>query len=161
MRTCVRENRRATVEESDHLQEPRGYQPYLPNYCSAKVPEGRLVAFSKKSRINGRWRIGCETSGSKHPATVAGTFQARGWSIIVRAIFSCSLITVEGMMDQYKYASVLVDHGHSDMRIVFPQDGGIYQQVHCQPYSWAVYLRDLKSIRTGLPFSPGQQTNLT
>ena len=39
-----------------------------------------------------------------------------------------SLIIVEGTMDQYKYASVLADHVHPYMRIVFPQDDGIYQQ---------------------------------
>ena len=31
-------------------------------------------------------------------------------------------------MNQYKYASVLADHVHPYMRIVFPQDDGIYQQ---------------------------------
>ncbi|GFX12857.1 transposable element Tcb1 transposase [Trichonephila clavipes] len=31
-------------------------------------------------------------------------------------------------MDQYKYPSVLADHVHPDMRIVFPQNDAIYQQ---------------------------------
>ncbi|GFU46110.1 transposable element Tcb1 transposase [Trichonephila clavipes] len=31
-------------------------------------------------------------------------------------------------MDQYKYASVLADHVHPYMRIVLPQDDGIFQQ---------------------------------
>ncbi|GFX63261.1 transposable element Tcb1 transposase [Trichonephila clavipes] len=39
-----------------------------------------------------------------------------------------SLIIVEGTMDKYKYASVLADHIHPCMFIVFPQDDGIYQQ---------------------------------
>ncbi|GFY09543.1 transposable element Tcb1 transposase [Trichonephila clavipes] len=38
-----------------------------------------------------------------------------------------SLIVVEGMRDQYKYASVLADHVHPYMCIVFPLDDRIYQ----------------------------------
>lgn len=37
-------------------------------------------------------------------------------------------IIVEGTMDQQKYASVLADHVHPYMQIVFPQQDGIYQQ---------------------------------
>ncbi|GFU65333.1 transposable element Tcb1 transposase [Trichonephila clavipes] len=83
-------------------------------------------------RIDERWRIRRETSVSKHPATIAGTVQAGGGSIMVWGMFSwyClgSLIIVKGTMDQYQYAPVLTEHVHHYMRIVFPQDDGIYQQ---------------------------------
>ncbi|GFX09527.1 hypothetical protein TNCV_2028931 [Trichonephila clavipes] len=39
-----------------------------------------------------------------------------------------SLIIVDGMMNQCKYASVLADHAHPYMRIVFQQNDGLYQQ---------------------------------
>ncbi|GFT24033.1 transposable element Tcb1 transposase [Trichonephila clavipes] len=73
-----------------------------------------------------------ETSERNHPATIAGTVQAGGGSIMVWGMFSWhslgSLIIVEGTMDQYKHASVLADHVHPYMCIVFPQDDGIFQQ---------------------------------
>ncbi|GFU98117.1 ryanodine receptor [Trichonephila clavipes] len=106
-------------------------------YSSWTSTEWRHVAFLDESRFmlhrtDGRWRIRRETSERNHPATIAGTVQARGWSIMVWGMFSWhslgSLIIVEGTMDQYKYASVLGDHVHQYMRIVFPQDDGIFQQ---------------------------------
>lgn len=39
-----------------------------------------------------------------------------------------ALIVVEGTMDQNKYASVLADHVHPYMCIVFPQNDGIHQK---------------------------------
>ncbi|GFY24686.1 transposable element Tcb1 transposase [Trichonephila clavipes] len=39
-----------------------------------------------------------------------------------------SLIIVEGTLDQYMYASVLLDHFHFYMCIGFHQNDGIYQQ---------------------------------
>ncbi|KFM64391.1 Transposable element Tcb1 transposase, partial [Stegodyphus mimosarum] len=106
-------------------------------YSSWTSTEWRQVAFSDESRFmlhrtDGRWRIRRETSERNHPATIAGTVQAGGGSIMVWGMFSwhssrlASL--VEGTMDQYKYASVLADHVHPYMRIVFPQDDGIFQQ---------------------------------
>ncbi|KFM66064.1 Transposable element Tcb1 transposase, partial [Stegodyphus mimosarum] len=106
-------------------------------YSSWTSTEWRQVAFSDESRFmlhrtDGRWRIRRETSERNHPATIAGTVQAGGGSIMVWGMFSWhslgSLIIVEGTMDQYKYASVLADHVHPYMRIVFPQDDGIFQQ---------------------------------
>ncbi|GFX88378.1 transposable element Tcb1 transposase [Trichonephila clavipes] len=106
-------------------------------YSSWTSAEWRHVAFSDESRFmlhrtDGRWRIRRETSERNHPATIAGTVQAGGGSIMVWGMFSWhslgSLIIVEGTMDQYKYASVLADHVHPYMRIVFPQDDGIFQQ---------------------------------
>ncbi|GFT70127.1 transposable element Tcb1 transposase [Trichonephila clavipes] len=106
-------------------------------YNSWTFTEWRQVAFSDESRFmlhrtDGRWCIRRETSERKHPATIAGTVQAGGGSIMVWGMFSWhslgSLIIVEGTMDQYKYASVLADHVHPYMRIVFPQDDSIFQQ---------------------------------
>ncbi|GFX13012.1 transposable element Tcb1 transposase [Trichonephila clavipes] len=106
-------------------------------YSSWTSTEWRHVAFSDESRFmlhrtDGRWRIRRETSERNHPATIAGTVQARGGSIMVWGMFSWhslgSLIIVEGTTDQYKYASVLADHVQPYMRIVFPQDDGIFQQ---------------------------------
>ncbi|GFW19190.1 transposable element Tcb1 transposase [Trichonephila clavipes] len=106
-------------------------------YSSWTSTEWRQVAFSDESRFmlhrtDGRWRIRRETSERNHPATIAGTVQAGGGSIMVWGMFSWhslgSLIIVEGTMDQYKYASVLADHVHPYMCIVFPQDDGIFQQ---------------------------------
>ncbi|GFV03194.1 transposable element Tcb1 transposase [Trichonephila clavipes] len=106
-------------------------------YSSWTSTEWRQVAFSDESRFMlyrtiGRWRIRRETSEGNHPATIAGTVQAGGGSIMVWGMFSWhslgSMIIVEGTMDQYKYASVPADHVHPYMRIVFPQDDGIFQQ---------------------------------
>ncbi|GFY55461.1 transposable element Tcb1 transposase [Trichonephila inaurata madagascariensis] len=57
---------------------------------------------------------------------------AEGGSISVWGMFSWhslgSLIIVEGVMDQYKYASALADHVYSNWHIVFPQSDDNYQQ---------------------------------
>ncbi|KFM59137.1 Transposable element Tcb1 transposase, partial [Stegodyphus mimosarum] len=121
-------------------------------YSSWTSTEWRQVAFSDESRFmlhrtDGRWRIRRETSERNHPATIAGTVQAGGGSIMVWGMFSWhslgSLIIVEGTMDQYKYASVLADHVHPYMRIVFPQDDGIFQQdnARCHTAASGVIIR--------------------
>ncbi|GFU90017.1 transposable element Tcb1 transposase [Trichonephila clavipes] len=106
-------------------------------YSSWTSTEWRHVAFSDESRFmlhrtDGRWRIRRETSERNHPATIAGTVQATGGSIMVWGMLSWhylgSLIIVEGTIDQYKYASVLADYVHPYMRIVFLQDDVIFQQ---------------------------------
>ncbi|KFM68951.1 Poly(ADP-ribose) glycohydrolase, partial [Stegodyphus mimosarum] len=121
-------------------------------YSSWTSTEWRQVAFSDESRFmlhrtDGRWRIRRETSERNHPATIAGTVQAGGGSIMVWGMFSWhslgSLIIVEGTMDQYKYASVLADHVHPYMRIVFPQDDGIFQQDNARCHTAASpHIRD-------------------
>ncbi|KFM66230.1 Transposable element Tcb1 transposase, partial [Stegodyphus mimosarum] len=127
-------------------------------YSSWTSTEWRQVAFSDESRFmlhrtDGRWRIRRETSERNHPATIAGTVQAGGGSIMVWGMFSWhslgSLIIVEGTMDQYKYASVLEDHVHPYMRIVFPQDDGIFQQDNARCHTAA----------SGLPTAIFQQDN--
>ncbi|GFS85606.1 transposable element Tcb1 transposase [Trichonephila clavipes] len=79
-------------------------------YSSWTSTEWRHVAFSDESRFmlhrtDGRWRIRRETSERNPPATIAGTVQARGRSIMVWGMFSWhslgSLIIVEGTIDQY------------------------------------------------------------
>ncbi|XP_023224457.1 katanin p60 ATPase-containing subunit A-like 2 [Centruroides sculpturatus] len=83
-------------------------------------------------KTDGHWFIQCETSESKHPATIAAKVQAGGGSIMVWGMFlwhsPSALVIVEGKMDQQKFASVYVDHVHPYMQIVFPQNDGIYQQ---------------------------------
>ncbi|GFU93741.1 transposable element Tcb1 transposase, partial [Trichonephila clavipes] len=61
-------------------------------YSSWTSTEWRHVAFSDESRFmlhrtDGRWRIRHETSERNHPATIAGTVQARGGSIMDDGIF--------------------------------------------------------------------------
>ncbi|GFX93846.1 transposable element Tcb1 transposase [Trichonephila clavipes] len=81
-----------------------------------------------------------------------------GWrgSIMVWEMFSehslGSLIIVQGMMDQYKYTSVLAEHVYPYMCIVFPLDDGIYHQDNVKSHT---------PVLKSLPFSPGQQTQLT
>ncbi|GFU69908.1 transposable element Tcb1 transposase [Trichonephila clavipes] len=96
--------------------------------------EWRQLVFSNESRFmlhraDGRWLIQHVTSESKHPATVAGMVYAG--EFLVWGIFSFhslrSLIIVEATMDQYKYASDLLDHVHLNMVIVFPQNG-VFEQ---------------------------------
>ncbi|GFY10843.1 transposable element Tcb1 transposase [Trichonephila clavipes] len=119
-RRLVRASMLTTVHRRRRLEFAR-------QYSSWTSTEWRQVAFSDESRFmlhrtDGRWRIRRETSERNHPATIAR-------SIMVWGMFSWhSLIIVEGTMDQYKYASVLADHVHPYMRIVFPQDDGIFQQ---------------------------------
>ncbi|GFU86904.1 transposable element Tcb1 transposase [Trichonephila clavipes] len=62
-------------------------------YSSWTSTEWRHAAFSDESRFmshrtDGRWRIRRETSERNHPATIAGTVQARGGSIMVWGMFS-------------------------------------------------------------------------
>ncbi|KFM71212.1 Transposable element Tcb1 transposase, partial [Stegodyphus mimosarum] len=133
-------------------------------YSSWTSTEWRQVAFSDESRFmlhrtDGRWRIRRETSERNHPATIAGTVQAGGGSIMVWGMFSWhslgSLIIVEGTMDQYKYASVLADHVHPYMRIVFPQDDGIFQQDNARCHTAAsvrAWFEDHQDEFTVLPW---------
>ncbi|GFT52796.1 transposable element Tcb1 transposase [Trichonephila clavipes] len=99
--------------------------------------EWRQVVFSDESRVllyrtDEHWQIRHETSESEHLATVVGKLQAGEGSITVWGMFSWhslgSFIIVEAMMDQHKYASVVVDQVHLYIRIVFLQDDDIYQQ---------------------------------
>ncbi|KAH7984907.1 hypothetical protein HPB52_024453 [Rhipicephalus sanguineus] len=90
LRRCVRANRRATVEQltaqmnqgaTNCVSETTVQRTLL----SLGLRIRRLwqqVAFSDESRFmlhrtDGRWRIRRETSESKHPATIAGSVQAR------------------------------------------------------------------------------------
>ncbi|GFS54191.1 transposable element Tcb1 transposase [Trichonephila clavipes] len=62
-------------------------------YSSWTSTELRHVAFSDESRFmlhrtDGHWRIKRETSERNHPATIAGTVQARGGSIMAWGMFS-------------------------------------------------------------------------
>ncbi|GFV22439.1 transposable element Tcb1 transposase, partial [Trichonephila clavipes] len=84
-------------------------------------------------RTDGRWRIRRETSERSHPATIAGTVQAGGGSIMVWGMFSWHSLEYTGSLWKARWintssASVLADHVHPYMRIVFPQDDGIFQQ---------------------------------
>ncbi|GFX41209.1 transposable element Tcb1 transposase [Trichonephila clavipes] len=140
-------------------------------YSSWTSTEWRHVAFSDESRFmlhrtDGRWRIRRETSERNHPATIAGTVQARGGSIMVWGMFSWhslgSLIIVEGTIDQYKYASVLADHVHPYMRIVFPQDDGIFQQDNARCHTAAsvrAWFEEHQDEFTVLPL-PGNSPDL-
>ncbi|KFM65613.1 Transposable element Tcb1 transposase, partial [Stegodyphus mimosarum] len=132
-------------------------------YSSWTSTEWRQVAFSDESRFmlhrtDGRWRIRRETSERNHPATIAGTVQAGGGSIMVWGMFSWhslgSLIIVEGTMDQYKYASVLADHVHPYMRIVFPRDDGIFQQDNARCHTAASDLFKMGSESTAVKPRP-------
>ncbi|GFU67693.1 transposable element Tcb1 transposase [Trichonephila clavipes] len=139
-------------------------------YSSWTSTEWRQVAFSDESRFmlhrtDGRWRIRRETSERNHPATIAGTVQAGGGSIMVWGMFSWhslgSLIIVEGTMDQYKYASVLADHVHPYMRIVFLRMMASSSRTMRGAIQLPVHVRGSKSTRMSLPSSPGQQSHLT
>ncbi|GFV72266.1 transposable element Tcb1 transposase [Trichonephila clavipes] len=117
-------------------------------------------------RTDGRWRIRRETSERNHPATIAGMVQAGGGSIMVWGMFSWhslgSLIIVEGTMDQYKYASVLADHVHPYMRILFSlRMMASSSRTMRGAIQLSVYVRGSKSTRMSFPSSPGQQTHLT
>ena len=116
-------------------------------------------------RPDGRWRIRCETSESKHPATIAGRVQAGGGSILVWGMFSWyslgALRIVEGTMDQYKYVSILADHVHRYMRNVYPQEDGIYQQDNATCHTARSVRAWSKSTRMSLPYSLGLQIHRT
>ncbi|GFU66833.1 transposable element Tcb1 transposase [Trichonephila clavipes] len=159
-RRLVRASMLTTVHRRRRLEFARQYSIWTST-------EWRQVAFSDESRFmlhrtDGRWRIRRETSERNHPATIAGTVQAKGGSIMVWGMFPWhslgSVIIVEGTIDQYKYASVLADHVHLYIRIVFPQDDGILMRGAIQ---LPVYVRVSKSTRMSFPSSPGQQTHLT
>ncbi|GFX78902.1 transposable element Tcb1 transposase [Trichonephila clavipes] len=87
-------------------------------YSSWTSTEWRHVAFSDESRFmlhrtDGRWRIRCETSERNHPATIAGTVQARGGEHY-------------GLGNVFLAFSGFTDHcGRHDRSI---QDDGIFQQ---------------------------------
>ncbi|GBN95505.1 hypothetical protein AVEN_139162-1 [Araneus ventricosus] len=57
----------------------------------------------------------------------------------------------QGATKSVSSSSVLADHVHPYMRIIFPQNGGVIQL--------AMFVRGSKSTRTSLPYSPGQQTH--
>ncbi|GFY00657.1 transposable element Tcb1 transposase [Trichonephila clavipes] len=78
-----------------------------------------------------------ETSKSKHPATIAGIIQAGGlWSgECFPGILWVHSSFWKGTIDQYKHASVLADHVHPIMRIVFLQNNGIYQHANARYHS--------------------------
>ncbi|GFV44057.1 transposable element Tcb1 transposase [Trichonephila clavipes] len=74
-------------------------------YSSWTSTEWRHVAFSDESRFmlhgtDGRWRIRRETSERNHPATIAGTVQARGGSIMVWGMFSWHSLEDDGIFQQ-------------------------------------------------------------
>ncbi|GFT23280.1 transposable element Tcb1 transposase [Trichonephila clavipes] len=138
-------------------------------YSSWTSTEWRQVAFSDESRFmlhrtDGRWRIRRETSERNHPATIAGTVQAGGGSIMVWGMFSWhslgSLIIVEGTMDQYKYASVLADHVHPTCALFFLRMMASSSRTMRGAIQLPVYVRGSKSTSMSLPSSPGQQTHL-
>ncbi|GFW80250.1 transposable element Tcb1 transposase [Trichonephila clavipes] len=110
-------------------------------------------------RTAGRWRIRRKTSESKHPATTPG--MAGGGSIRLRRMFSWhslgSLIIVEGMIDQYKYELVLMDHAAIfSLRMMASNSRTIQSVIQLE-----VYVRVSKSTKMSLPFSPGKKTHLT
>ncbi|GFY60890.1 hypothetical protein TNIN_9081 [Trichonephila inaurata madagascariensis] len=71
-----------------------------------------------------------------------------------------SFIIVKGTMDQCKCASVLEDHVHPYVHIVFSQNDVIYQLTMRSVILLVVCVRGLKSTRMSLPFSPDQHTHL-
>ncbi|GFU11877.1 transposable element Tcb1 transposase [Trichonephila clavipes] len=71
-----------------------------------------------------------------------------------------SLIIVEGTMDQYKYASVLADHVHPYMCIVFLQDDGIFQQDNVRCHTAASVRAWFEEHQDEFTVLPGQQTHL-
>ncbi|GFX81619.1 transposable element Tcb1 transposase [Trichonephila clavipes] len=141
LRRCVRTDRRATVEHlttkmNQGATKSVSQTTIQRTLLRLGLRSRRLVRAPMLTAVHRRRRLEFarqrETSERNHPATIAGTVQAGGGSIMVWGMFSWhslgSLIIVEGTMDQYKYASVLADHVHTYMRIVFPQDDGIFQQ---------------------------------
>lgn len=72
--------------------------------------------------------------------------QAGGGNVVVWGILLWysldTLINVKDTMDHHKYTFVLVDHFHTYMRIVFPQNDSMYQQDNmtchtaCHAHEW-------------------------
>ncbi|KAJ8898034.1 hypothetical protein PR048_003394 [Dryococelus australis] len=73
-----------------------------------------------------------DTSGNRHPASIAGRTQGVGGSVMVCwGMLSWHslgpIIRVVGTPGQFGYESILGDHVHPYMTIVFPREDGIFQ----------------------------------
>ncbi|KFM58577.1 hypothetical protein X975_16862, partial [Stegodyphus mimosarum] len=69
-----------------------------------------------------------------------------------------ALVFVEGTMDQQKYASFLVDHVHSFLKMMASANRTMRSVSHTQ---LAVYVHGSKNTRMSLPYFPGQQSPRT
>ncbi|KAJ8880817.1 hypothetical protein PR048_017288 [Dryococelus australis] len=89
-------------------------------YGDWTAADWRRVAFSDVScfqlqKTDARQRVRRETLGNRHPAAIAGRTQGGGGSVMVWRMFP------------FGYESILGDHVHSYMMIVFPLEDGIVQ----------------------------------
>ncbi|KAJ8883942.1 hypothetical protein PR048_015798 [Dryococelus australis] len=119
-----------------HVQR-RKRQEFARQYGDWTAADWQRVAFSDESRfqlhrMDGCQRIQRETLENRNPAFIAGrTHGGEGDRVMVWGMISAyslgPVIRVEGTLDRFSYESILDDHAHPYMMIVFPREDGIFQ----------------------------------
>ncbi len=101
------------------------------------IEDRKTVAWSDESRFllrhsDGRVRIGCKEHESMDPSCLVSTVQAAGGGVVVWGIFSWYILgplaPIEYHLNAAAYLSIVADHVHPFMTIVYPSSDGCFQQ---------------------------------
>ncbi|KAJ8892379.1 hypothetical protein PR048_004959 [Dryococelus australis] len=105
-------------------------------YGDWTAADWRRVAFFDESRfqlhiMDRGQHVRRETSENQHPASIAGRTKGGDSSVMVWGMFSWHsigyIIRLEDTLNRFGYESILCDHVHPYMMIVFPREDGLFQ----------------------------------